>query len=561
MTRSLLRALIAALLVVSPALSAPAGTPEEKPARWLRAGDLREMSVYKAGREYYLTIETLARMSDAQARWQQAASQVCLTNSSGELCFDWDSRAVSRNDRRLRGTVPLRFENETLFVPMSFAISPEFESFSATNLSWQADRLQMTQEPEVNLRIPQVERVGGIYRLSFDLNRKSQPQLLEKSARRIWLRFGRAVSDGSQVLEGDTVISQVRVNQKRHSVELMLDLGADAERSDVHFEENKRRLIIEVTPSARALAALPGATAGPAPAAPAPEPRVASRPLSIPEKAPAPAPSAPKVDAPVAATPKARALTSARGQAPSGTRTYVIDAGHGGVDSGAIGVRGTAEKDINLAVARNLARELKKVKGVRVIMTRDRDDFIALSQRTAIANAANADLFVSIHCNSALSSKSVGFETYFLSPDATDKAAAAVARLENSVVSLEAQKGSDSSKLGQLLASMAIYNFVNQSSKFAALICRNVRDRSNVDRATVKEADFYVLRGAQMPAVLVELEYLSNPITEARLRSSRYQNQLVKGIVQGVLAYDRLHRQEQSAYVSQPGRNPGRADR
>ena len=245
----------------------------------------------------------------------------------------------------------------------------------------------------------------------------------------------------------------------------------------------------------------------------------------------------------------------------SNVRTYVIDAGHGGLDSGAIGVRGTLEKDINLAVARELARQLRKLKDVRVIMTRDKDEFIALGQRTSMANGANADLFVSIHCNSALSSKGNGFESYYLAADATDKAAAAVARVENSVVSLEVSKGADRGKLGRLLASMAVYNFMNESSKFASIVCRNLRDRSNIDKTAVKEADFFVLRGAQMPAVLLELEYLSNPVSEIRLRSSRYQSQLVKGIIEGILSYDKQHRQEQSAYASQPGRDNGRIER
>jgi len=576
------RLLLALTILTPPASSAPALAPIEIAAKWVHAGELRDITVHKFGRNAYFRLDQLARLSDAQIRWQPVAGQVCLNNANGELCFDWESNAVSLDDRRLRETVAMRFENEQLFVPISFVTSERFGAFSATRLTWNSDRLRLMQDPEVNLRIPQVERTNGIYRLALDVNPQSQPQLIEKNSRRVWLRFGRAISNGSQVLEGDTVIHDVRVTQRRHSADLILNLGDDATAADVYYEDGKRRLVIEVTPSARvrelAMAAGEGSDAAKsviaaapasAPKAPAPSRPAKSAKLSIPERSPvisvggaAAAIVEPKIGPAETPVIKAKPLkTAPLVVRPSRIRTYVIDAGHGGLDSGAIGVRGTLEKDINLSVARELARQLRKVKDVKVIMTRDKDEFIALAQRTAIANHANADLFVSIHCNSALSSKGNGFESYYLAADATDKAAAAVARVENSVVRLEAEKGADRSKLGQLLASMAVYNFMNESSKFASIISKKIRDKSNVEKAAVKEADFFVLRGAQMPSVLLELEYLSNPVSEVRLRSSRYQSQLVRGIVDGILTYDRQHRQEQSAYVSQPGRNNGRIDR
>lgn len=580
------------LAAIVPAAADPIGAPVvppiiETPAQWIHAGELRDLTIQKIDKDVYLKIERLAQLSEAQVRWQPAAGQVCLNNSNGEMCFDWDSKAVSLDDRRLRDQVPMRFESNDLFVPLKFVTTPAFESFSATHLSWNAEHLQLVQVPEVNLRIPQVERINGIYRMAFDVNPESQPQLIEKSDRRIWLRFSRAITNGSQILEGDTVIHEIRINQKRHSVDLELALGDDAADSDVYFEDGRKRLVIEVTPTAKAVTLAPvavsvadethtskPATPSAAPAAPAPHPvpsRAAksakTRNLSIPDHvAPALAPVVAAVAKPAALpvpeTNKAKILrTAVAPSRNSAVRTYVIDAGHGGMDCGAIGVRGTLEKDINLAVARELARQLRKEKNVRVIMTRDKDEFIPLDQRTAIANAAGADLFVSIHCNSSLSSKGNGFESYYLAADATDKAAAAVARVENSVVSLEVQKGAEKSKLGQLLASMAVYNFLNESSRFADFICRRVHDRANVDRTSVKEANFFVLRGAQMPAVLLELEYLSNPVSEIRLRSSRYQNQLVKAILDGILAYDRQYHREQTAYATQSGRDSGRTER
>ena len=292
------RFLLAAFLLTPPAHAGPVLVPIETPAQWVHAGEIRDLTVHKIGKDLYLKLEHLARLSDAQIRWQPAAGQVCLNNANGELCFDWESKAVSFDDRRLRETVAMRFENDQLFVPISFVTSDRFQAFSATRLSWNADHLRLVQDPEVNLRIPQVERAEGVYRLAFDINPQSQPQLIEKSDKRIWLRFGRAISDGSQVLEGDTVIHEVRVVQKRHSADLILNLGDDAADSDVYFEDAKRRLVISVTPSPRVqglpvVASAPTETSKPdaarPDAAPAPKPAVKavkSHKLSIPEHAP-----------------------------------------------------------------------------------------------------------------------------------------------------------------------------------------------------------------------------------------------------------------------------------
>jgi len=198
------------------------------------------------------------------------------------------------------------------------------------------------------------------------------------------------------------------------------------------------------------------------------------------------------------------------------------------VDAGAIGPRGTFEKEINLRAAKELAQLLKKGAGHSSGFDPHQRRLRPLNKRTELANNAKADIFVSLHCNSSLSAKATGFEVYFLAPEATDKSAEALARIENSVVTLETKKNGDSSRLTALLASMAVYNYLNESSKFAAIICRGVRKKSSEDKTTVKEADFHVLRGAQMPGVLVELEYISNPISELKLRSSRYRQQLLK---------------------------------
>ena len=501
---------------------------------WIRNGDVHLLPVNRVDGRAYLPIEEVGRLAQAQLQWQRVSEQACLSNTHGVLCFDWKNRTVRRDSDRPRREA-LKFENDALFVPMAYVASDHFESFTGTRLDWNERRARLQQRVGAELRIPEVERGDGRYRMVFALPASQPHHLIERTKERVWLRFVKTqVSGGSQILEGDSVLREVRVVQRRHSADVILELGENAVSNDVYFEDGRKNLVV-------AIAAKGGAQ------------REKPTPLAKEMKGDVAALQAkpPHSPAPVA-VPAPKPVVPARPAADNrAVRTIVIDPGHGGKDSGAVGARGTLEKEINLTFAKALAKQLSKEKGIEVVMTRERDDFLPLSQRTEIANAAQADLFVSIHCNSSLSSRGDGFETYFLSPDATDKAAEAVARLENSVVALETQKGSSSSRLGELLASMAVYNFVNESSKFAALICRSVKTKARHGKTAVKEADFYVLRGAQMPAVLVELEYLSNPVTETKLRSSRFRAEMVKGVADGVLAYLRQSRHEREAIASQ----------
>ncbi len=368
--------------------------------------------------------------------------------------------------------------------------------------------------------------------------------LIEKTDQRVWLRLMRPSTYPSQILEGDSVVEEVKLIRHRHSSDVIITLGADATSSDVYFDDGRRRLVVDVMTSPYV-----DKNESPKPAtlsAPKPAPKKGPQPIAV-KSIPAPTPVASAVSPTVAAAPKPRTMVRKK----DGSILIVVDAGHGGLDSGAIGARGTMEKDINLTVARALAKALAKEKNIEVLMTRDSDVLVPLQERTRIANEAGANLFVSVHCNSSLTPKNTGFEAYFLSPGATDKAAAAVARQENSVVGLEVNKGDHTSRLSEVLASMAVGNFINESSKFASMICRHVRQETNEDKTQVKDADFFVLRGAQMPSILLELEYVSNPLTELKLRSSRFQSQLVKAVVEGTKSYTQQTKLEQETLVSQ----------
>jgi N-acetylmuramoyl-L-alanine amidase len=218
-------------------------------------------------------------------------------------------------------------------------------------------------------------------------------------------------------------------------------------------------------------------------------------------------------------------------------KIIVLDAGHGGEDPGAIGVNGTKEKDVNLEIVQELKSILDNDNDYEVILTRKDDTFIPLAERTNIANEHNADLFISIHCNANLNKSANGFEIYFLSEKATDSEAAATAVLENSVLELEGKPNKERALLQEMLWSMTANEYMNASSELSAFIVDKMPLRLKIPNRGIKQASFYVLRGAQMPSVLVECAFLSNYAEEAKLNTRRFRAAIADSIYEGIVKY------------------------
>lgn len=218
--------------------------------------------------------------------------------------------------------------------------------------------------------------------------------------------------------------------------------------------------------------------------------------------------------------------------------TIVLDAGHGGDDPGSIGPRRTQEKAVTLMVARQLRERLQRENDVRVLMTRDEDEFVTLADRTRIANREQADLFVSIHANSARNRSAEGFETYFLSAAKTEDEKR-VARMENSAIRYENPQ-IDPESLGDLnfiLWDLAQNEYLRESSTLAETIQEALSRRLPLKSRGVKQAGFFVLNGAFMPAVLFEMAFISNPKEEALLNDSAFRTRLVDGLADSLLNY------------------------
>jgi N-acetylmuramoyl-L-alanine amidase len=223
-------------------------------------------------------------------------------------------------------------------------------------------------------------------------------------------------------------------------------------------------------------------------------------------------------------------------------RTIVIDAGHGGHDTGAIGPNGLNEKDLVLDVALRVARLLHSELGAEVLMTRDTDVFIPLPERTAIANSRNADLFLSIHANSSRNRIASGIETYYLGIDrGRDREVDLLAQRENAM---------SPGTMGDLLGLVkAITDSKHEESHdFAesvheAMLANLKPHNPLVNDRRVRTAPFYVLIGANMPSILAEIAFVSNPEEERLLKTSDYKDKIARSLVAGVKAYlDTLNR-------------------
>lgn len=217
-------------------------------------------------------------------------------------------------------------------------------------------------------------------------------------------------------------------------------------------------------------------------------------------------------------------------------KTIVIDAGHGGKDPGTIG-NGIIEKEQTLIFAKELGKKLQKA-GYTVYYTRTNDTYIALEKRTEFANNKKADLFISVHCNSNTDKTIAGFETYYLSTKGSDKRATFVASRENGV------SANKLNSLQIILSDITLDSKQEESKNIAGYIQHNVlvqtrKHSHSIKDKGVRSAPFFVLLGARMPSVLVELGYVSNKQDANTLLKTSYRSAVVEGVVEAIASYQK----------------------
>ncbi len=234
---------------------------------------------------------------------------------------------------------------------------------------------------------------------------------------------------------------------------------------------------------------------------------------------------------------KGHLYTPSSGRGKNSASLIVVDAGHGGKDQGAKSAGGLHEKNVNLTIARHVKTILVNRFKYRVVMTRRDDTFIPLKERSAIANNRNADLFVSIHANAAKRKSAHGIETYFLGTTNNDRALETAARENGELV-----HSVKDDQVQEILASLITTTKINDSSRLAGTVQENLfRSTRKKFRALknlgVKEGPFYVLHGADMPSILVEVGFLTNRKESRMLSKPDYLYRLASSIAEGIHKY------------------------
>jgi N-acetylmuramoyl-L-alanine amidase len=224
--------------------------------------------------------------------------------------------------------------------------------------------------------------------------------------------------------------------------------------------------------------------------------------------------------------------------APAPRIVVAVDAGHGGVDPGALGISGVHEKTVTLAYAREIKTQLERSGRFKVVLTRDRDQFLRLRDRIAIARRAGAQLFISLHADSHPDSSFRGASVYTLSEEASDSEAAALAAKENKA---DLIAGIDLSHENEVVTSILIdlaqRETKNLSAQFAAMLVKELGRQTRLIRNTHRFAGFAVLKSPDVASVLIELGYLSNRGDEKQLLSTAYRNKLSQAVVKSVHEY------------------------
>ena len=219
-------------------------------------------------------------------------------------------------------------------------------------------------------------------------------------------------------------------------------------------------------------------------------------------------------------------------------RIVFIDPGHGGVDPGTIGVSGTYEKHITLAMARQLQSELNKTGRFQALLTRKRDIFVPLRDRVGRARDAGAELFISIHADATKNRKTRGLSVYTLSERASDRETAALAEKENKADLIAGINfGEETSEISNILIDLTRRESMNQSAKFAIALVKQLHRQTKMLRNTHRFAGFAVLKAPDVPSVLVELGFLSNRSDEKALKDKKFRAKLAKSMVRAVTSY------------------------
>jgi len=441
----------------------------------------------------YVPLEDLASAFGLTFREDRLAGGLTITVRGRTIILSADQSVVSVGGRLVSLTTPPVRQGTRWLIPLDFLPRALALAMDTRIELRRAARLLIVGDLRVPRVVARVESSSASTSVTFDSTPPATARVTAEPGRLIVSFEADALDlslpslptqDFLQALQpGDTPSTARLMTGPRYGMHRVTTSQPDASSS---------RVVIDL---------LPAGTEAPAPTAPAPGPPEA--PLSIPSPA-------------------------------TGVRTIVIDPGHGGDELGAQGSHGTIEKDITLSVARRLRTLIESRLGLRVFLTRDDDRTMSLDDRSAYANSQKADVFISVHANAAVRPAMKGAEVYYLTIDRADAEARRMA--ESSDAQLPTL-GGGTRTIDLILWETAQARYLEQSNALATIVERALRARVPMSPRAVQQAPFRVLVGANMPAVLVEIGYLSNPDQEQAVASGSYQDLVAQALVDAIVQF------------------------
>ena len=498
-----------------------------EPVRVVRGGAIvRSADTYRIGDDWYFSVKDVARIYGGGLYWHSVRGKIRLRIRGVQAVFETNSPKVrvGEKDAELPRAAIVRAGRA--FIPVEFLSLPEFVELVGEDSQFDPAAGLLRVDPRANVGPLRWAAHNGGTRIAVDL-REGVAYVSDRRGRGILeIRFSHGVAASLQPADvRDDAVEKLEWTQDKHGCALRVQMREGVLSWKISELPSPRRLVIDVS-----------------------RPKFA--PADNSDRVRREAPEPPKREVPSGASEVSGSTSAASslhksspGAAipipdvvPHSRRRIAIDAGHGGKDSGATGARGIVEKNINLLAAKELARLLEKDGTFEVLLTRDKDVFIPLWERSRRSNEFGADLFISLHCNGHSRKSETGYEIYFLSERASDPEAQRLAEVENSVLSLEKKDGVED-EAANLLYALARTEFINDSAQLSGLIDKALEPRVDLANRGVSQAQFIVLRGANSPAALVEMAFVSHRGDADKLQSSRYRKKIVEGVADGILEF------------------------
>ncbi|MFA5859097.1 MAG: N-acetylmuramoyl-L-alanine amidase [Elusimicrobiota bacterium] len=485
-------------------------------------------NITKDGKKY-VSIENVASIYKSKVHWYPVSGKVILTINKAKLEFIAGRSDLRIGDNRVKLTSKILFYKSNIWVPLELLDNKYWKQLTNSSIIGKDTGKTLVPEEKFDIYDPRIYSTSDRTKCVFELGKELEYQVIVSTIPGVYsFHAKKAKAEGGthKVVTSDNIIKSLRVLQQKDGAVYQIGFqSATVTELQTVNDDTGRKLLLEFIriPAGPVQVVIPSQTQDIINNTMAQAQQGLGK-----ESAAVAQPKEPVIQASIA-LPQKRVV-----------RKIMIDPGHGGKDCGAIGPKGVFEKDLVLDYSKELAKILKDEYKYEVILTRTTDEFIPLSVRTEMANTEKADIFISVHCNASYSRMDNGFEVYFLSENASDAAAEAVAKLENAVVQLEDPGSLKKFEVDKILCSLETNVYMNQSSELSGIMKREVDNLSWLVRNNgVKQASFFVLRGTRMPAVLLEAAYLSNPAEERKLTERRMKTNMVDAWARAVVTYEK----------------------